>query len=143
MASTLTVANSSIVVAIESLYPAGVALQGYAADNVFEAGEVQNAEVSMGIDGNMSSGYVFNPIPLTLTLQADSPSLRIFEEAWNRESAIRNKLTVGATITLPANGKRYTYKNGLIMSYKAPAGQRILQPAVVQFQFARMEPSDF
>lgn len=142
MAATLTVANSSIAVTIESLYPSGVLLQGYAADNVFEAAEVQNAEVSMGIDGNMSSGFVYNPIPLTITLQADSPSLVIFEQAWSREVSTRNKLAVGLTITLPANGKRYTYKNGIIFSYKAPAGQRILQPGVVQFQFGRMEPSN-
>lgn len=142
MAATLTTANSSIAVTIEALFPSGVLLQGYAADNVFEAAEVQNAEVSMGIDGNLSSGFVFNPLPLTITLQADSPSLRVFEEVWKREVSTRNKLAIGLTISLPANGKRYTYKNGIMNSYKAPAGQRILQPAVVQFTFGRMEPSE-
>ena len=141
MASTLTVANSAIAVTIESLYPGGVLLEGYAADNVFEPGEVQNAEVSMGIDGKLSSGFVYNQVPFTLTLQADSPSLTVFESAWNRENSIRSKLDIGMTITLPANGRRYVYKNGVFMSYKAPAGQRILQPAVVQLVFGRMEPT--
>lgn len=140
MAATLTTANSSINMTVEGLYPGGILL-GYAADNIFEAGEVVNAEESMGIDGKLSRGFVFNAVPLTITLQADSPSLRIFEEIWNQESSIRNKLTVGATIALPANGKRYIYKNGAMMSYKAPAGQRILQPGVVVFSFERMEHS--
>lgn len=142
MTATLTTANSSIVMTVEGLYPSGVALQGYAADNVFEPGEVENAEASMGVDGKLSKGFVFNPVPLTITLQADSGSLRVFEQIWNREVSTRDKLDVGLTISLPSNGKRYTFKDGFVRSYKAPAGQRILQPGVVQFMFARMEPSE-
>lgn len=142
MSATLTTANSSIAMTVEGLYPAGVLLQGYAADAVFEPGEVQNAESSMGIDGKLSKGFVFNPVPLTFTLQADSPSLRVFEEIWKREVSSRDKLDIGATITLPSNGKRYTYKDGYMSSYKAPSGQKILQPAVIQLMFGRMEPSE-
>lgn len=139
MSATLTVANSSIVATIEGLYPAGILLQGYAADNVFEAGEVENGEYSMGIDGKLSKGFVFNPVPLTLTFQADSPSLRVWEQVYQREASTRDKLDVGITITLPSNGQRATFKDGAMRSYKAPAGQRILQPAVIQFVFARVE----
>lgn len=139
MSATLTVANSTIAVTIEGLYPTSVLLSGYAADNVFEAGEVENGEYSMGIDGRLSKGFVFNQIPFTLTLQADSPSLAVFEEVWQYEVSNRTKLDVGMTVTLPSNGKRYILKDGAVRSYKAPAGQRILQPGVVQFVFARQE----
>lgn len=139
MSATLTVANSSIVLTVEGLHPSGVTLAGYAADNVFEPGEVENGEFSMGIDGRLSAGYVFNEIPFTLTLQADSPSLNVFEDIWQRERSLRNKLTIGMTVALPANGKRVTARDGFLRSYKAPAGQRILQPGVAVFTFGAME----
>lgn len=142
MAATLTVANSSIAVTIEALYPASVLLRGYAADNVFEAGTVENGEFSMGIDGTLSAGFVYNPIDFTLTLQADSESLEIFKQVYQYEVANRTKLRVGLTVALPANGTRYVMKDGYMRTFKAPAGQRILQPAVVEFTFARQEFSN-
>lgn len=141
MAATLTVANSSIVLTVEGLYPGGVTLSGYAADNVFEHAAVENAELSMGIDGKLSAGYVFNPFPVTITLQADSPSLAVFEEIWTREASIRNKLNIGLTVATPANGKRGVLRDGFLTSYQAPSLQRILQPAVAIFTFGRYEPS--
>lgn len=137
MAATLTVANSSIAITVEALYPSSTILKGYAADNVFEAGTIENGEFSMGIDGKLSAGYVFNPIDFTLTLQADSDSLRIFEEIWQFEATNRTKLDIGMTVTLPSVGKRYGLVNGKVRSYKAPSGQRTLQPGVVVFLFER------
>lgn len=139
MAATLTVANSSIAITVEALYPASTLLKGYAADNVFEAAAVENGEFSMGIDGKLSAGFVYNPIGFTLTLQADSESIQIFEQIWQYETTNRTKLEVGLTVALPSTGKRYVMKGGFVQSYKAPAGQRILQPGVVTFNFARQE----
>lgn len=139
MTATLTVANSSIVLTVEGLYPNGVPLTGYAADNVFEAAAVENGEFSMGIDGNYSAGYVFNPIPFTLTFQADSPSVQVLQEIWQREQSIRDKLRTGLTVALPSANLRYVLRNGFMQSYQAPSGQRILQPAVAVFTHGRME----
>lgn len=137
MAATLTVANSAITITIEAVAPQPVLLTGYAADNVFEQDTVENGEFLMGVDGKLSKGFVFNPINFTLTLQADSDSLFLFEQAYQYEQANRTKLDVNLTVSLPANGKRYSLTGGGMRSYKAPAGQRILQPGVVQFMFAR------
>lgn len=139
MTATLTVANSSLVLSAEGLYPNGVQLQGYAADNVFEAPTVENGEFSMGIDGKLSAGYVFNQIPFTITLQADSASLDVFEQIWQREASSRDKLQIGLTVALPSNNKRYVLRNGFLQSYQAPSGQRILQPGVAVFTFGRIE----
>ncbi|WHB31204.1 hypothetical protein [Xanthomonas phage NEB7] len=138
MAATLTVANSSIAITVESLYPSSVLLSGYAADNVFETSAVVNKETSMGIDGKFSAGFVYNEIPFTLTLQADSPSLIIFEQIWQYEQTNRTGLDVGMTVTLPSNGKRYGLQNGYMTSFRAPSGQRTLQPAAIEFRFGRM-----
>lgn len=142
MPATLTTANSVLALTTEALFPAAQILTGYAADNIFEADAVENGEYSMGIDGKLSAGFVFNEIPLTLTLQADSPALSLFEQIWQYEVSNRTKLQQQLTITLPANRRRYDMKAGFMRSYKAPAGQKILQPGVVGFVFARIEPSN-
>lgn len=139
MSATLTTANSVIVMTVAGLYPSGLTLSGYAADNVFEAGEVENGEFQMGIDGKLSAGFVFNEIPMTITLSADSSSLRAFEEIWARERANRDKLAISLSVTLPSLGRRSTLRNGFLRSYKAPAGQRILQPGVAVFTFGAMD----
>jgi hypothetical protein len=141
MPASLTVANSSIVITFEALYPSGVPIVGYAADNVFEGGEVSNSERSMGIDGRLAAGWVPNELPLTLTLQADSPSLEVFENVWRYENTNRTKLRVSATISLPSLGKRYVYGNGYLDTYKPPAGARILQAAVCQLVFESLNAS--
>lgn len=141
MAGTLTVANSVIMMTCEALYTSPTQLQGYAADDVFEIDAVENGEYLMGIDGKLSAGFVYNAIPLTLTLQADSASVPVFENIWNYEVTNRTKLQHNWTVTTPANGRRYNLTNGFMRSYKAPAGKRILQPAVIQLVFERQSPS--
>ena len=125
----------------EALYTSPTQLQGYAADDAFEVDAVENGEYSMGIDGRLSAGFVYNPIQMTLTIQADSPSLPIFENIWNYEVTNRTKLEHNWTITTTANGRRYNLTTGFMRSYKAPAGKRILQPAIIQLSFARQSPS--
>jgi len=141
MAATLTVANSAIAMTTEALFPSAVALQGYAADDAFETDAVENGEFSMGIDGNLSAGFVFNAVGLTITLQADSPSLDYFEQIYMYEQENRTKLQQDITISIPGKGRRYDYVQGYMVSYKAPAGKKILQPGVVVFTFKRMQPS--
>lgn len=141
MAGTLTVANSVLALTTEALFPAAQILNGYAADDIFGFDAVENGEYSMGIDGRLSAGFVFNEIPFTLTFQADSNALALFEQIWSYEVTNRTKLSQNLTVTLPANGKRYDLKNGFMRSYKAPDGKKTLQPAVVQLVFARIEPS--
>ena len=141
MAGTLTVANSVVSMTVEALYPASQRLQGYAADDAFDFTETENGEYQMGIDGTLSAGFVFNEVPFTITLQADSPSLTLFENIWNYETANRTKLTHNWTITIPDLARRYDLKNGFMKSYKAPSGKKILQPAVVQLVFARLQAS--
>lgn len=141
MAGTLTVANSTIALTTEALYTTAVRLTGYAADDVFDFAEVENGEYAMGIDGTLSAGFVFNELPFTLTFQADSPALAIFEAIWQYEYTKRTKLTQDLVITLPGVSKRYELKAGFMRSYKAPSGKKILQPAAVAFGFSQLQVS--
>src|ERR1700748_263885 len=107
MSATLTTANSTMTMTTEALYTSAQRIQGYAADDAFDFAEVENGEYSMGIDGKLSAGFVFNPIPFTMTLQGDSASLALFENIWQYEYSNRTKLTQDVTVTLPSVAKRY------------------------------------
>lgn len=139
MSGTLTTANSTMALTTEALYPQAVRLQGYAADDAFDPDAAENGEYSMGIDGKLSAGFVFNEIMLTITLQADSPSLQYFEQIWMYEYQNRTKLQQDLTISNPAVGKLYEYKSGFMRSYKAAAGKKILQPSVAVFVFEQLQ----
>lgn len=141
MAATLTTANSALFMTVEALYTSAQRLQGYSADDAFDFDAVENGEYSMGIDGNFSAGFVYNEVPLTLTLQADSPSVILFENIWNYENSNRTKLRHDWTVTLPDLTRRYDLVKGYLRSYKAPSGKKILQPAVIQMVFGRLQPS--
>ena len=141
MAGTLTTANSVLALTTEALYTSAQRLQGYAADDAFESDAVENGEYAYGIDGKLSAGFVYKEVTMTLTLQADSPSLSLFENIVQYERNQRTKLSQQLTCTLPAVGKRYELKNGFLQSYKAPAGKKILQPAVVVLIFEHQQIS--
>jgi hypothetical protein len=141
MAGTLTTANAVITATVEALYPQPQQIQGFAADDVYGIGEIENGEYSMGIDGKLSAGFVFAEVPFTVTLQADSPSLILFETVWNYEVANRTKLQQEWTIVLPSLGRRYTLSTGFMRTYKAPDAKKTLQPGVIQLVFGRIAPT--
>lgn len=139
---TLTTANSALLATVQALFPSAVSIQGFSADDAWESEAVENGEYSYGIDGTLSSGFVFNEVPLAITLQADSSSLTYFEQTWGYEFSNRTKLQWDLTITATALNRRYEYKGGFMRSYKAPSGKKILQPAVAQFVFAQLQMSN-
>ena len=141
MAATLTVANSAILITTEALYPQAQQMSGYSADDVYDFENVENGEYSMGIDGNLSAGFVYNEIPWTMMLQADSPTLGNFENIWQYEVTNRTKLQQDITITLPGVAKRYDLIKGYMRAFKAPSGKKILQPAAIAFVFSRLRVS--
>lgn len=141
MAGTLTVANSTLTLTVEALFPQAQRIQGYATDDAFDFENVENGEYMMGIDGNLSAGFVFNEVPFTWTLQADSPSLAMFEQIYMYEMNNRTKLRLDGTLSLPSNGRRYDMVKGYMRQYKAPSGKKVLQPAVISGVFSRLQMS--
>jgi len=127
--ATLTAANSVIMLIIPGLYPVPQQIEGFAADDVMTMESYQPVETLMGVDGHLSGGWVPVPKPMTISIQADSASVAIFE-AWNAaQQAIREVYTADALITLPSVNKLYTCTRGFLTGYPpAPDVRRILQP---------------
>ena len=85
--ATITSANSVLTLAVNGLFPVPQVIQGYAVDDAFEGEAVQQAEILMGVDGVLSAGKVFVPYKMTIHLQADSPSIFLFDAWRNAQDA--------------------------------------------------------
>lgn len=126
---TLTAANAIIMLGFEGLYPTARRLQGFAADNVATIDPVSNAETSMGIDGRLSAGFVHNPISQSISLQADSESVDMFEFVLSSQRQRRELYRAFGSILIRATGKRYVMTRGILTTASLmPAINRTLQP---------------
>lgn len=126
---TLTAANAVLMIGVQGLYDTPRRLQGFAADNVTTVDPVTNAETSMGIDGRLSAGFVHNPIQQTITLQADSESVDMFEFWTSSQRQRRETYWAFGSILLRATGKRYVMNRGVLTAASLiPAINKTLQP---------------
>ncbi len=117
MANTITSANSVFMLAINTLYPTPVQLQGYMADAAFAQESVDIAENVLGVDGIMSSGWVPRMFPQTISIMPSSPSSVIFETWAAAEDTAQEKFFCNATITLKSTGRKYSLQNGVLTNY--------------------------
>jgi len=126
--STITAANSVYLLAVGGIFPVPQQLQGYAADAAFAFDAIDPAETVMGVDGNMSAGYVPYMTIQTISIMPDSPSLTMFETWLAAMNTAREVFYANATIILPAIGRKFTLTKGVLTSAKtAPDVKKVLQ----------------
>lgn len=141
MAKTITSANSVFMLAVANLYPVPQQLQGYAADAAFATDDIEPAETFMGVDGKMSAGFVPVAIPQTISLQADSDSILLFDAWLNAEKAAREIYYASAIISLPAIGREYTLTRGVLTRAKPlPDAKKTLQPVEYRITWESITP---
>jgi hypothetical protein len=114
MARSITSANVVMTITVPGLYDSPQQFSGYSTDKVWSAEAVKLAETMMGVDGHLSAGYVPNPVPFTVSLQADSLGIDIFEAITNATRQAREVYRISGTISVPATGKVYTGTNGVL-----------------------------
>lgn len=139
---SLTAANSVYILSIDTIYPQGVQLQGFAADAAFATETIEPSEVLKGVDGIMSAGFVPYMTPQTINIQADSPSAIIFEN-WAAYMKAQNEvLWANATISLPSIGRKYIMTGGVLTQFAAiPGTQKILQPREFRITWDNVDPA--
>jgi hypothetical protein len=127
--SSLTAANSVITLTVPTLLPVPVTLKGFATDDIYSTGEVDSAETMMGVDGTLSGGFVWAPVPITFTFMADSPSIASFE-AWDAgQQAATDSFSGQLNITIPGLGKSYQAVTCfLTKTSRLPDAKKLMQP---------------
>lgn len=131
MARTITSANSifTLTPGVAAGFVAPIQVQGFATDDAFDIEDVNPVEVRKGVDGKKSSGYTPYTVKQSIHLQADSPSIDLFDQWLNAMDSIREDITCGGSIVIPSVGKVYTLLNGSItrVSKMAP-NKKVLEP---------------
>jgi hypothetical protein len=125
----ITGANAQFTLAISGLFNAPLPLQGFAADDVFDTDAIESTETLMGVDGILSGGMVNVPVKQTVALQADSPSMFLFDQWWATQRANQMVLFAQGVVVLTSLGTKWALTNGLLTSYKPiPDTKKLLQP---------------
>lgn len=127
--SSITSANAVIYLSITGLFPVPQQLQGFAADDITDLGDMASAETSMGVDGKLSAGFVHVPVPQGIMLQADSASNGLFDAWFAAQQAAGEVYFANGIIRYPSVKRTYTLTNGVLTSFKPAAdAKKMLQP---------------
>lgn len=140
--ATITSANSVFTLIIPSLYPVPQVLKGYATDDAFTVDTVDVAETMMGVDGKMSAGFTPFVIPMAIALQADSPSIAVFDFWLGAMKVAKEVYPANGTILLPGTGRSYTLTNGILTKVKLlPDAKKVLQPVQYTITWEAINPA--
>lgn len=144
MPGTITAANSILLLSIEGLYVVPQQLQGFAADDVFDTEAISPAETMMGVDGHLSGGFVFNPVRMNIALQADSDSIRIFEDWIAAMNTAREVYVAHGQVQLPSVKRKYVMTRGFLTNIPpTPAARKVLQPRRFQITWGRITSAPY
>jgi hypothetical protein len=135
--STITSANSVLMIGIAKLFNIPVQIQGFAADDAFTLEDVDMAETMMGVDGKMSAGWVPAIKVLDITLQADSASNSFFDAWIAAEQVAREKYVANGSIMIPSTGRIYALTTGYLKRGNLlPPAKKVLQPRKFTIEFS-------
>lgn len=141
--TTITSANCRLTFTVSG--PVGIVVgpftvQGYASDDAFATEAVESAIALLGVDGRMSAGWVPRLTKQIVNLQADSPSLALFE-AWDgAQTVLRDVLKADGALAYPGLAKGYVLVNGVLTRVTPmPAARRVLEPVVYEITWGAVQ----
>lgn len=133
---TITSANAVLIITVEDIYPNGVEVQKFAADAAFATSDLTLAETRMGVDGQLAAGYTPQPIPLNVSLEADSPSYDVFANVMERQRTNMTLYQITAQITIPSLGKEFVLEKGVLQTgHPFSDSKKVLDPTSWGFVF--------
>lgn len=137
--TSITAANAIIMITIPGLFSVPQRIQGFSADNVYDAADQEIVETAMGVDGILSGGFVFTPIEQNFSLQADSASNVIFEQWAAAMLNGRDVITANGETTLLSVNRKYVSTKGFLVN-KSPlaTAARTLQPRRFMIRWERV-----
>ena len=100
--NTLTGANSVILFRCKGVYDNWVKLVGYQVDTAVAFGDVTVGETRIGVDGKQSGGFVAHETPLTINLEANSPSITVMETVYASMNQAMETRLCEFQVTLPS-----------------------------------------
>lgn len=144
--STITSANAKLAFTIRNSSGAIIVgpftVQGFATDDAFATEAVESAVAKMGVDGRMSAGFVPFLTPQTLMLQADSPSILLFDIWVSAQKALQDVLFADGALVIPGIQKAYTLVKGALTRHTPiPPGKRTLDSVSYEITWEDVQPA--
>lgn len=138
---TITAANSVYMLTVGTLFPSPQKLGGYMADDVFETDDVEISETVMGVDGNMSVGYIPNPVEQNISIMPDSTTSDLFDTWYAAQEAAREVIVCSASIWLPGPQKKYACVKGVLKRTKPiPSVKKVVQGVAYRITWQSVLP---
>lgn len=139
---SITSANSVLMLAVTGVFNAPQAIQQFSADDIFTNDPVQAAETSMGLDGHLAAGFVFAPVPFSISLMADSPSNAFFDQWYQANVQAIDVFRCNGTVVLPSLNKKWTMNNGALTTYRnMPDAAKTLRPRAFVITWESVTPA--
>jgi hypothetical protein len=139
---TITSANSVFSLMVPPIFSSPVSVMGYASDSAFANDAIVMGEVTMGVDGIMSAGFIPKEVKQKITLSPDSPSKTLFDQWFAAMSSAREVIYAQGTLILPATQEVYVFTKGMMTTYHgAPAGKKVLQPVEYEITWEKCQKS--
>lgn len=137
--TNITSANASLVLIVDSIIPAGVQLQQFSTDSMFDQGETTVVEDRMGVDGNLAAGWIPSIKTVKVDLEAGSPSMWFLDML---QRAMENNRTIydcTLVATIPSIRKIYTWTKGVLKTGNlVNNAKKVLEPTSWTFDFATL-----
>jgi hypothetical protein len=143
--STITSANASFIITprLAGLIGVGLfAVQGFASDDAFATDTVDSAEARMGVDGHASFGYLPRLTKQTITLQADSPSIPLFEQIVAAQDIQKEVVLLDGILTLRSVNHSYALVKGALTRITViPPAKKVLEPVTYEITWELIQPA--
>ncbi len=138
----ITGANAVFTITIPTIFSIPQTLQGFAADDVFGTDPLESVETRMGVDGNLSAGFVFKELKMGVDLQADSSSNQIFDLWWAQMQAQRGTFVAQGVVILQALGTKWVLVNGFLTRYQPiPTVKKLVEPKRFEITWESVSPA--
>jgi Tail fiber protein gp32 len=129
MTLNITSANAVYMITAPPLYPTPQQLQGWGVAEAFDTEQAEAAEVQIGVDGFVASGWLPRITRQTLTFLAASPSIDIFEQITMAQDQLRQNFSLTGMVTILATSRKYNLLDGTLTRIQAlPNARRVLDP---------------
>ena len=140
----ITSANATAVLVVDLLFPAGIALQQFGTDQALSMESIDISETRKGVDGKMVAGYVPVIYPVTITLEASSPSHHALATLWQAMAANKRIYACTLVCTMPSIRQIYTWSTGVLKSGGPfPSANKTLDPTTWVFHFQDFAKAGF
>ncbi len=127
--ASITDADTVLVLGLPLILPTPQQIQGFSTDDIFSSAPFSPVHVQMGVDGNLSGGFVPVEKKTEIMLQADSPSNDFFDSWEALQEANLTAYICAGILTYPSLGRTFTMTKGFLTNYSPIASsKKTLQP---------------